>query len=141
MPEFRIFPDRAHVIDTVQNSSIQDKSIPKQDAVEVGAVLSFPRGSTVFRDDIAGAVEQHGAAALWPIDSSPPSSAIFSTRTDRFALETGSPAQSIEHDDQKTEFPYSVTTPRGIIRADKMVHCTNGFAASLIPNLIGRLYP
>ena len=37
--------------------------------------------------------------------------------------------------------PYAITTPRGTIRAKKVIHCTNGHASHLLPKLAGRIYP
>lgn len=37
--------------------------------------------------------------------------------------------------------PYSVVTPRGIIRARHVVHATNGYASGLVPGLTGKLFP
>lgn len=37
--------------------------------------------------------------------------------------------------------PYSVWTPRGSISTKHVIHCTNGFAAHLLPSLRGKLWP
>jgi glycine/D-amino acid oxidase-like deaminating enzyme len=94
-----------------------------------------------FQDDVVGLVEQHGAAAVWPYRLI---TAIFEKLLtefeDRFTLQTSTPVQAIKFN--PTESPsYSVTTPRGIIRAHKVIHCTNGFSGHLLPNLVGAIYP
>lgn len=43
------------------------------------------------------------------------------------------------HGDDKRK--YVVDTPRGLIRCQKVIHCTNGYAAHLIPGLVGKLWP
>ncbi|KAJ5388338.1 FAD dependent oxidoreductase superfamily protein [Penicillium cosmopolitanum] len=94
-----------------------------------------------FQDDIVGLVEQHGAAAVWPYRLI---TAIFQKLLKefdgRFTLQTDTPVQTIRFN-QSESLPYSIITPRGIIRAHKVLHCTNGFAGHLVPNLVGAIYP
>lgn len=86
-------------------------------------------------------MEQHGAAALWPYRLI---TRIFAGLLDkhpsRFRLETNTPVLSIEHV-HGTEHPYHVKTPRGEIQTKKVIHCTNGFAGHLLPNLVGAIHP
>jgi glycine/D-amino acid oxidase-like deaminating enzyme len=39
------------------------------------------------------------------------------------------------------KYPYVLSTPRGPIRASKVVHCTNGFASHLLPGLRAKVFP
>ncbi|KND93284.1 hypothetical protein TOPH_02350 [Tolypocladium ophioglossoides CBS 100239] len=58
----------------------------------------------------------------------------------RFTLEANTPALSVSRtlDDN---YPYTVATPRGIIKAKHVVHCTEGHSAHLLPHLRGILVP
>jgi glycine/D-amino acid oxidase-like deaminating enzyme len=38
-------------------------------------------------------------------------------------------------------FPYKVLTPRGVLRARHVIHCSNGYAGRFLPTLRGRLFP
>ncbi|KAL2205218.1 DAO-domain-containing protein, partial [Sarocladium strictum] len=60
----------------------------------------------------------------------------------RLALETHTPVTTILHDEtSNSKYPYMVVTPRGIIRAATVVHCTNGHTGHLLPRLRGKVYP
>lgn len=86
-------------------------------------------------------MEQHGAAALWPYKLI---TALFgnllSDFSERFSLETNTPALRIDYEDGD-DVPYQISTPRGILRARNVIHCTNGFTGHLIPKLNGAIYP
>jgi glycine/D-amino acid oxidase-like deaminating enzyme len=64
-------------------------------------------------------------------------------------LQCETPATSISRvnmsSDQRpagdTQYPWSITTPRGMISADKVVLATNGYAAHLYPKLQGVIVP
>ncbi|KAJ5089439.1 FAD dependent oxidoreductase superfamily protein [Penicillium argentinense] len=94
-----------------------------------------------FQDNVVGLIEQHGAAALWPYRLF---TAIFENLLrkfeGRFTLQTNTPVETIQYEETQSP-PYSLVTPRGTIRAHKIIHCTNGFAGHLLPNLVGRLFP
>ncbi|KAJ4308501.1 hypothetical protein N0V84_012060 [Fusarium piperis] len=91
---------------------------------------------------VAGVIEQHGVAALWPYRLL---AAILASLKrdfpDRFNLETYTPVHSIHHQHASQTHPYALQTSRGSIMAKKIVHCTNGYSGNLIPNLVGKLYP
>ncbi|KAM0544374.1 hypothetical protein ACHAPJ_011833 [Fusarium lateritium] len=90
-----------------------------------------------FRD-VVGAIGQRGAAALWPYRLI---TGVLKKLVDehghRFSLETNTPVTSIT----ETAGNYSVVTPRGTIKASKIIHCTNGYLGHLLPNLVGKVYP
>lgn len=44
-------------------------------------------------------------------------------------------------EDNNKAYPYILTTPRGIVRAAKVFHCTGGFTGHLLPRLRGPIYP
>ncbi|KAI8664753.1 DAO domain-containing protein [Fusarium sp. Ph1] len=92
---------------------------------------------------VAGVIEQHGVAALWPYRLL--TTILASLKRDfpdRFYLETYTPVQSINHQHHaSTTHPYTLHTPRGSLVAKQIIHCTNGYSANLIPNLVGKLYP
>lgn len=61
---------------------------------------------------------------------------------ERFSIETNTPVTSISIiRDSNAAYPYALTTPRGIIRAAKILHCTNGFSGHLLPKLRGPVFP
>ncbi|CAH0055462.1 unnamed protein product [Clonostachys solani] len=92
--------------------------------------------------DGAGFMKQHGAAALSAYRLV---TAVWRQILDKHAncitLETETPVLSVEPHTWEGKDGYSLTTPRGTIRASKVIHCTNGYAAKLLPNLVGKLYP
>lgn len=88
-----------------------------------------------------GMFEQHGAAAVWPYRLITATfGKLLKDFPERFTLQTATPVEAIQFD-QKQSPPYSLVTPRGIIRAHKVIHCTNGFSGHLLPNLVGGLFP
>lgn len=58
----------------------------------------------------------------------------------RYILKANTQALAI-YQDTPPEHPYSVMTPRGIIHAKHVVHCTEGHAAYLLPTLRSILVP
>lgn len=66
---------------------------------------------------------------------------LLSKYPDRLSVEANTPVTKVTFSSSDKEYPYAVSTPRGIIRAKKVIHCTNAHASHLLPNLAGRLYP
>ncbi|KAF4953608.1 hypothetical protein FGADI_5944 [Fusarium gaditjirri] len=92
--------------------------------------------------NVVGAVAQTGVAALWPYRLL--TAILVSLGKEfpgRFTLETNTPVLSVQLQDNEMEHPYTVCTPRGPIRAKRIVHCTNGYSSHLVPGLVGNLYP
>ncbi|RTE81288.1 hypothetical protein BHE90_004228 [Fusarium euwallaceae] len=115
----------------VPDSGIKYKVCNKEDASKV---FGF--------HNVAGVVEQHGVAALWPYRLI--TAVLASLRKDfssRFNLETKTPVLSVDHDKSSQTFPYTLHTHRGVLRVRHVIHCTNGYSGHLIPNLVGKLYP
>jgi glycine/D-amino acid oxidase-like deaminating enzyme len=81
-----------------------------------------------------------GAGAAWPYRLV---SAIFKSLLDqhasRFSIEAFTPALEITRDEQMNR--YLVRTPRGIIRARHVVHCTEAHTSHLLPRLRGIIWP
>ena len=48
---------------------------------------------------------------------------------------------AVSEDGLKSAYPYLLTTPRGIVRASKVFHCTSGFVGHLLPKLRGPVFP
>ncbi|KAL5607014.1 hypothetical protein FOBRF1_007511 [Fusarium oxysporum] len=87
----------------------------------------------------SGAVE-HEAGAIWPYRLlTGIYQRLLDKYSDRLNIETNTPVTRVEF--SQGLYPYAITTPRGSIRAKKVIHCTNGHAAHLLPNLAGGLYP
>lgn len=89
-------------------------------------------------------MEQHGAGALWPYRMITGIFEILLQRyPDRFSIESFTPVTAISFSAENPEnpYPYKLSTPRGTISATKVIHCTNGHAAHLLPGLSGKLFP
>ncbi|KAI9155635.1 Gamma-glutamylputrescine oxidoreductase [Paramyrothecium foliicola] len=89
-----------------------------------------------------GAVE-HEAGAIWPYRLLMRLYEIMLEKyPQRLSLEAQTPVTNIEHSpDADSEYPYAITTPRGVVRARRVLHCTNGHASHLLPRLAGGIYP
>lgn len=61
--------------------------------------------------------------------------ALQAKYADRLSIETNTPVMAVE----VSEGGYIVETPRGKIRAFKVLNCTNGYAGHLVPKLRGQL--
>jgi glycine/D-amino acid oxidase-like deaminating enzyme len=60
----------------------------------------------------------------------------------RLAIETSTPVTKISYDATiSITHPYSLDTPRGRVRAKKVIHATNGYTGHLLPELRGKIYP
>ncbi|KAJ5784979.1 FAD dependent oxidoreductase superfamily protein [Penicillium pulvis] len=94
--------------------------------------------------DLFGVMEQYGAGALWPYRLITGIFEILLQRyPDRFSIESSTPVTAIAFSAESPEdpYPYRLSTPRGTISATKVIHCTNGHAAHLLPGLSGKLFP
>ncbi|KAG4442855.1 hypothetical protein IFR05_001651 [Cadophora sp. M221] len=65
---------------------------------------------------------------------------LLRTYQDRFSIETHTPALDIQRDGDAS-YPYSIHTPRGIIRARHVIHCTEAHSSHLLPCLRGIIWP
>ncbi|KAH8685041.1 FAD dependent oxidoreductase-domain-containing protein [Ilyonectria robusta] len=92
--------------------------------------------------DASGAVE-HEAGAIWPYRLlTGVYERLLKKYPARLAIEANTPATQVKYlPAENTDYPYAVTTPRGIIRAKRIIHCTNGHASHLLPGLAGGIYP
>lgn len=59
----------------------------------------------------------------------------------RLTIETNTPVQSVENDLTVTEYPYTLHTARGPLRAGKVAYCINGYSGHLLPRLRGLMHP
>lgn len=59
----------------------------------------------------------------------------------RLSIDTNTPVTEISHDPSNAAYPYVLTTPRGVVRAAKILHATNGYSGHLLPGLRGNIYP
>jgi glycine/D-amino acid oxidase-like deaminating enzyme len=60
----------------------------------------------------------------------------------RFSIETKTPVTEVSFQPEPDEdFPYVLTTPRGTIRASKVIYATNGYTGHLLPKLRGAIFP
>ncbi|OQO07968.1 hypothetical protein B0A48_06761 [Cryoendolithus antarcticus] len=80
------------------------------------------------------------AAALWPYRLITGSLERLLSKHKSFSLEAQTPVLSISANDVPSH-PYLVRTPRGTIRTQHVVHCTNGHASHLLPALASKIIP
>ncbi|KAH0592628.1 hypothetical protein MHUMG1_09619 [Metarhizium humberi] len=67
---------------------------------------------------------------------------LYAKYKSRLSIETNTPVTSITYDPStNSTHPYILHTPRGIIRASRIIHATNGHAGHLLPGLRGKIYP
>lgn len=90
----------------------------------------------------SGAVE-HDAGAIWPYRLMMGIyERLLRSHPSRLAIEANTPVIQVKYSpDTDRRYPYEVTTSRGVVRARKVIHCTNGHASHLLPGLAGRIYP
>ena len=71
--------------------------------------------------------------------------ALLRQYSDRLSIETNTPVTGITYspssDGAESAYPYIVQTPRGLVRAGQIIHCTNGYGAHLLAPLRGKMYP
>lgn len=90
--------------------------------------------------DVAGAIE-HEAGAIWPYRLlTGLYERLLQQYPDSLSLEANTPVQQVQFLPNQ-QYPYRITTPRGVLLAKKVFHCTNAHAAHLLPKLAGRIYP
>ncbi|RKL33615.1 hypothetical protein BFJ72_g9839 [Fusarium proliferatum] len=76
------------------------------------------------------------AASLWPYKLAV---AVLRKGLDLgLSLHTNTPATSVSPD---TSGSWKISTPRGVVMANKVIHATNGYASYLLPELDGRIIP
>lgn len=63
--------------------------------------------------------------------------ALLAKYPDRLSIETNTPVTGVEQANDS----YTVSTPRGKMRARKIIYATNGYTGHLLPNLRGFLFP
>ncbi|KAL2856465.1 FAD dependent oxidoreductase-domain-containing protein [Aspergillus pseudoustus] len=59
----------------------------------------------------------------------------------RFRIETYTPVTGVSYDPKQLTFPYTLATPRGPVRAEHVIHCTNGWSSYLLPTLAEKISP
>lgn len=84
-------------------------------------------------------VPQAVTAYEWPAGSSHPAKLaqylLNSVAAKGVKLFTHCPATEVTRNESIDAILWDVHTPRGVVRAEKIVHCTNAHAALLLPNL------
>ena len=67
---------------------------------------------------------------------------LLDDHKNRLTIETRTPVTAVSHSsDAPDGYPYVVSTPRGSVRAQKVIHATNGYAGHLLPTLRGKIFP
>ncbi|KAM0274243.1 hypothetical protein ACHAQH_008041 [Verticillium albo-atrum] len=91
-------------------------------------------------ESVAGALS-YRAGAIWAYRFVV---SIWKRLLDEFpesiSIETTTPVESIStNTDGSAEFPYTIHTPRGVVRVRHVVHATNAFASHLVPGLRNKI--
>lgn len=83
------------------------------------------------------------AGAIWPYRFCTEVMAELLRRYEsRLNIETRTPVTSVvDHGANASGHRYTVSTPRGAIKARRVVYCTNAYSAHLLPQLRGKLHP
>ncbi|RMD41747.1 hypothetical protein DV735_g3360, partial [Chaetothyriales sp. CBS 134920] len=69
-------------------------------------------------------------------------SQLYNQFKPRLAIETHTPVTAISYDAETSPtHPYILTTARGVVRAAKVIHATNGYTGHLLPKLRGKIFP
>lgn len=67
---------------------------------------------------------------------------LYESNAGRLFIETNTPVQAVTYEPASSaEYPYVLCTPRGSVRAKKVVYATNGFSGHLLPQLRGCIFP
>jgi glycine/D-amino acid oxidase-like deaminating enzyme len=67
---------------------------------------------------------------------------LLEKHAEHFSVETNTPVTSITVSKEgDAKYPYTLTTPRGVVKAAKILHCSNAFTGHLLPKLRGSLFP
>ncbi|KAK3387307.1 FAD dependent oxidoreductase-domain-containing protein [Podospora didyma] len=89
-------------------------------------------------DQVKGAIS-YKAGALWPYRLV---TSIWKQLLDGFpkslSIETDTAVEEIDVSGTPSDFPYLISTSRGVIRANHVVHATNAFAPHLVQGLKGK---
>ncbi|KAM0558138.1 hypothetical protein ACHAPJ_005305 [Fusarium lateritium] len=120
--------------DSVDKTTLEYGIVEDQDVI---------KNTYKYRDGIAVS-EQKGAGALWPYRLiTILQKHLLNAHNSRFSIETNTPVVSISYQEVADQpgFNYVLQTPRGTIRARKIIHCTNGYSSHLVNSLTGMIYP
>lgn len=104
----------------------------------------------VEKEEAASKYGLHGAAAAYvgPAGAAWPYrlvTAVYAKLLSEFAtsfnIETNTPVLSVSEKAVPSPYSYIVATSRGHILTKRVIYCTNGHAAHLLPGLRGKLFP
>ncbi|CAM1510566.1 Fc.00g009010.m01.CDS01 [Cosmosporella sp. VM-42] len=87
-------------------------------------------------ETVMGAIS-YTAGALWPYRLVTGVWNDLLNRHPTLSINTNTPVENIV--ESTSEYPYTITTPRGQLRARHVVHATNAFIPHLIPSLKGQI--
>ena len=92
--------------------------------------------------NVVGAIV-HNCGAFWPYRLITRIWAqLLDKHSSRFSIETKTPVTDISYKKEPdTDFPYILTTPRGTVRATRVIYATNGYTGHLLPKLRGTIFP
>ncbi|KAL3294805.1 FAD dependent oxidoreductase [Colletotrichum asianum] len=66
---------------------------------------------------------------------------LLTSHSSSLTIESNTPAMNIRRVEANADYPYAISTPRGIVRTRHIFHCTEGHASHLIPGLRGIIVP
>ncbi|KAM0470477.1 hypothetical protein ACHAP7_009541 [Fusarium lateritium] len=124
--------------------SVRDYEADKPEAKGTHSFISGERAADEFRiHGTVGAILVP-AYSVWPYRFI---LAVWERLLEEYSpslkVEANTPVTRITYEDQEppNSHPYLLHTPRGVIRAARVVHCTNGYASHLLQPLRGIVYP
>ena len=89
-----------------------------------------------MNETVVGAIS-YQAGALWPYRLV---TGVWNDLLNRYptlSISTNTPVEEIM--ETSSSYPYTISTPRGKIRARHVIHATNAFASQLVPSLRGQI--
>ncbi|KAL4885750.1 FAD dependent oxidoreductase [Aspergillus karnatakaensis] len=91
---------------------------------------------------VAGGI-RHTAGTIWPYRFvTKVFESLLRSFSSRLAIEANTPVTAVKYDPtQDSDYPYSIHTPRGVVRAAQVAYCTNAYTGHLLPALRGPLFP
>lgn len=91
--------------------------------------------------NVVGGIVHKAAAAVWPYRLvTELFHHLLTAFPDRLSIETHTPVTSVA-EARGADYPYLLTTPRGCVKAKRVVYCTNAYTAHLLPQLRGKIHP
>ncbi|KAJ5899028.1 hypothetical protein N7495_003772 [Penicillium taxi] len=118
----------------------------KRDMPEFGKEVLIYEGTVACKEhhidpEHCCGIITYPAATLWPYRFVTSLYAILLEICPVFSIECNTPATEIDVTGSNPLRPFVVHTPRGKVHTTHIIHATDAFAANLLPNLTGKIFP